>query len=318
MSVYNAKPYLTEAITSVLCQTYSNFEFIIIDDCSTDGSSEIISAFEVADNRIRVLRNEVNTGAVGFAKNLNLGIKVSKGEYIARMDADDVCHKDRFRAQIEYLEQNKDIELVGCSVDVINEDSKVQYSVCSKFDPSLALLKRNEIFHPTIMFRKESNFYREKMWYCEDYDLYLRLLSEKREIRNLPEILLKYRVLTGSISRTKAYTQHLFSLKAKEYYLQRNENGFDLYKDFDPLSFESTIDLSTKSALSFIIHSNLYSSDFKSARKNAIAYTRKYGLNFYFILVIISSYFPKRIILFLKFLFKRLPSVNFKTFVIKN
>lgn len=318
MPVFNARSYLAEAITSVLEQTFVDFEFIIIDDCSTDGSSEIISKFATVDKRIRTIRNKINGGAKGFAKNLNLGINLAECDYIARFDADDVCYKDRLQTQFEYLESNKHVELVGCSVDIINEDSKVQYSVYPAADPANILLKRNEIFHPTIMFRKGVNLYREKMLYCEDYDLYLRFLSEKKEMRNLPEVLLKYRVLTGSISRSNVYTQHIFSLKAKEFYLQRLEGCLDSYNNFDPLIFESSIDLNTKEALGFLIHSNLYSSDFKSAKKNAIKYTLKYGLNFYFIFVIIVSLFPKRFVLQLKSFFKKLPSVNFKALITKN
>ena len=106
MSVYNAETYLSHAIESVLNQTYDNFEFIIIEDCSTDNSKEILQNYAIVDSRIKIIYKEKNKGTLGFIENLNFGIENARGKYIARMDADDICHRERFEKQVSFLENN--------------------------------------------------------------------------------------------------------------------------------------------------------------------------------------------------------------------
>ena len=111
MSVYNTnKSFLAEAIESILNQTYPNFEFIIIDDNSTDGSLSIIEQYMSKDDRIVLIKNKTN---IGLTKSLNKGLKLAKGQYIARMDADDVSLPDRFKQQIEYMENNSHVTVIG-------------------------------------------------------------------------------------------------------------------------------------------------------------------------------------------------------------
>ena len=117
MSVYNASKFLNEAIESILNQTYKNFEFIIIDDGSTDNSTQIIEKYKKIDERIVFIENEKN---VGLTKNLNKAIKLSTSDYIARMDADDISDVKRLEKQIKFLQENKDISIVGSCAKYIN------------------------------------------------------------------------------------------------------------------------------------------------------------------------------------------------------
>ena len=110
MPVYNAEKYIVEAVDSILNQTYSDFEFIIIDDCSTDASYEILQSYAAKDNRIRLFKNDVNKK---LPKTLNFGISQAKGKYIARMDADDISLPERFAKQIKFMESHPEIGVCG-------------------------------------------------------------------------------------------------------------------------------------------------------------------------------------------------------------
>ena len=110
MSVYNGEKYLREAIDSILSQTYQNFEFIVIDDCSSDNTSYILKSY--TDARMQIIRNDRN---LKLPASLNKGLKIAKGKYIARMDADDIAMPDRFAKQVEYLEEHSDVAVVGGS-----------------------------------------------------------------------------------------------------------------------------------------------------------------------------------------------------------
>ncbi len=242
MSVFNGEIYLESAIESVLNQTFSEFEFIIINDHSTDQTSEILQKWEEKDNRILVFEKPINKGFKGFVENLNLGISKARGKYIARMDADDLCLPDRFEKQLAYLEKNKDVFLVGTSMSLINEKNEETGEMIAL--PGLEEIKKrtridNPIFHPTILFRNEADlFYREKMYACEDFDFHLRKLSEKRILHNLPEKLLKYRVLEDSISRGgNQFVKRLFLEQAKIFFIQREKFRKDSYDDFDENEF---------------------------------------------------------------------------------
>ena len=125
MSVYNGEKYLVQAIDSILNQTYQNFEFIIIDDCSTDNSSHILQEYAKKDSRIKIIKKEKNIGIKGFIENLNLGISIAEGKYIARMDADDISLPERFQKQVTFLENNPEIFMVGAQIDFINEKNEI-------------------------------------------------------------------------------------------------------------------------------------------------------------------------------------------------
>ena len=128
MSVYNGEKYLVQAIDSILNQTYQNFEFIIIDDCSTDNSSHILQEYAKKDSRIKIIKKEKNIGIKGFIENLNLGISIAKGKYIARMDADDISLPERFQKQVNFLEKNSDFSLCFSNAKILQENNAENYN----------------------------------------------------------------------------------------------------------------------------------------------------------------------------------------------
>ena len=201
MSVYNSATFLTEAIESVLQQTFSDFEFIIINDGSSDKSDDIISSFK--DKRIVSVSNDGNKGLI---YSLNRGISIAKGQYIARMDADDVCDKTRFQKQI--LEFEKDDKLVICG-SLIKTFGKGNEEFISHMPTTYAQIISSIFFtcpfaHPSVMIKKEALLkldviYREDYKHSEDYDLWSRLVF-LGNCKNIPEYLLNYRVHAGQVS----------------------------------------------------------------------------------------------------------------------
>jgi glycosyltransferase involved in cell wall biosynthesis len=209
MSTYNCDEYLYDAIESILKQDYTNFEFIIIDDCSTDRSKEILK--NITDQRVKVLYNDSN---VGLTKNLNKAIRISSGDYIARMDADDISAPDRFSCQINYLEENPDVAVCGTAFDYIINNKIV--SACNiKFNDPLKikvhLLFSSPLCHPSVMIRKsaliQSNLlYDENMKYSQDYALWVSLAS-KYNVMKIDKTLLHYRIHENNISVQKKREQ---------------------------------------------------------------------------------------------------------------
>ncbi|REC49609.1 glycosyltransferase [Chryseobacterium pennipullorum] len=204
LPVYNAEKYVSEAIQSVLDQTYKDFELIILNDGSTDRSLEIINSFK--DERI-VLVDQANAG---LAKTLNRGLALAKGEYIARMDADDICLPNRFKEQINYLVRHPEVGLLGTAIELIDDEGKhLLYNpplVGHEVLTAAMMTRGNPMKHPSVMFRKEiavqCGGYNEDIGkYFEDYMLW-RLMSTQCKIDNLPKILLQYRLTPTSIVST--------------------------------------------------------------------------------------------------------------------
>ncbi len=215
MSNYNTpEEYLRASIESVLNQTYKNFEFIIIDDCSTDNSLEIINSYK--DKRIIVIKNDENSG---ITKSLNRGLSIAKGEFIARMDADDICLPERFEKQVCYLQEHPDTIVCGTGVELIG-DWQERHSnkfICREI-PEQDLFKIYLLFgnypnivHPTAMFNhriiKENNIkYDEKYPVAQDYKMWVTCCNYG-ECANLKETLLYYRVHNGAVSSGKSDKQ---------------------------------------------------------------------------------------------------------------
>lgn len=236
MSVYNCQKYLDETIKSILNQTFKDFEFIIINDCSTDDSLNIIKKYQESDDRIKLINNEKN---IGLTKSLNKGINLVQGQYIARQDAGDISFPDRLAKQYEFLEKNKNIFLTGTNFDYIDKNNSLINFKHDKpfFDLNLIkknLPKSNCFVHTSIMFRNENTYYREKFYYGQDYDLYLNLLSTGKKMCNLENKLVLWRMDASALSFANREKQTLFGLKAKEFYKQRVLYGKDKYDDFDP------------------------------------------------------------------------------------
>lgn len=210
MPVYNSERYLKEAIESILNQTFQDFEFLIFDDGSTDNSKEIIKEYVDKDDRIVPFFSEINCG---YVVHLNKGIELAKGEFIARMDSDDISLPTRFEKQIDFLKKNPHIGVLGSSTILINEDGKEIGAFKKETDYQLLHFLSyfmNPISHPTVMFRKEIVFYlkgyRLEYMPAEDYNLWVRALKHTK-VASLKESLLTYRVHSKSISKARSHKQ---------------------------------------------------------------------------------------------------------------
>ncbi|WP_165730497.1 glycosyltransferase family A protein [Polaribacter sp. 20A6] len=199
MPVYNCEDYIKEAVISILNQTFTNFEFIIVDDCSSDRSFEYLESFK--DERIKLYRNSHN---LGISKTLNFAIKHSKGKYIARMDSDDISLPTRLEEQFNFLKSNQDYILCGASFKIIGQQEEVCFPENHEAI-KLGLLNRNCILHPSVMIKKSvllelETIYNFNMEPAEDYDLWVRLINKGRYY-NLNKILVHYRVHEQQITK---------------------------------------------------------------------------------------------------------------------
>lgn len=209
MSVYNGATYLEEAIESTLNQSFSDFEFLIIDDASTDESPSILQRAQQRDPRIRVLTNAKNQG---LTRSLNLGIQHARGKYLARMDADDIAHIDRLRLQVDYMQTHPEVVVLGGACRYVRADgSHIRLQQFPEIDTSLRIwqLFRNCFAHSLVMMRTEharESGYDESLEAAQDYDLWVRM-SERGKLSNLRTLLLDYRVHGASISTKKLHLQ---------------------------------------------------------------------------------------------------------------
>ena len=219
MANYNGERFLASAIVSVLEQSYRDFEFIVVDDGSTDSSSAILRSFVSQDSRVKGFYFCHNRG---FACALNYGLAQARGEYIARMDSDDLCHPNRLAKQIAYLEKYPKIFVLGCRTVNIDEQDKKIGKLGGKvpFRCGRLLIARRMVLgeyfihHPTLMVRKfcfeELRGYRECFPIGEDLDLYTRLLERYGAIfENLSERLYCYRRYKESLTGTHSIDIHV-------------------------------------------------------------------------------------------------------------
>ncbi len=191
MPVYNGGAFIKEAIDSILAQTFTDFEFFIIDDASTDESVAIIKFY--SDHRIQFIQKPTNTG---YTDSLNMALALAKGKYIVRMDADDISTVDRFKKQLEYIETKKDLLVLGTAYKIIGTETLITLPATYE-EAKVISIMNVPVAHPTVMMRNEvfKNLgmrYEKKYEPAEDYDLWTRVL-EKGMIESLPEPLLYYR-----------------------------------------------------------------------------------------------------------------------------
>ena len=210
MPVYNAKRYVGEAIESILRQTFRNFEFLIIDDGSTDRSLAILKRYAARDARIR-LSSSTNAG---YVVRLNEMLDQARGEFIARMDADDVALPERFARQVDFLRGHPEVDVVGGAQEKI--DSKGHHLNIHS-DPlgheeiqERAMTGHCPINHPSVMMRRKAVLavggYRVEMLPAEDLDLWLRM-GERGRLANLPEVITRYRLHESSVSVSLQHRQ---------------------------------------------------------------------------------------------------------------
>ncbi|TRX34835.1 glycosyltransferase [Flavobacterium sp. ZT3R18] len=218
MPVYNCELYIQEAVDSVLNQTFTDFEFLIIDDASTDATVAIIKKYN--DPRIQLIQKPENSG---YTNSLNHGLSIAKGEYIARMDGDDISLPERFAKQVAFLDANQDVVLCGTFYSIIGTEKGI--TVPENFeDIKLALLRKCCFGHPTVMIRKKSLdklvvIYDVSKEPAEDYDLWIRLLAIGK-LHNLQEVLLNYRVHDSQVSQKRDKQQINSALEARLNILQ--------------------------------------------------------------------------------------------------
>ena len=203
MPVFNGEKYLTEAIESILKQTFADFELLIINDCSTDRTENLV--LSQTDKRIRLVRNDQN---LGLAASLNKGMALAKGEYVARMDCDDFSLPERLAEQVAFLDQNPEIHICGTWVQAFGENGETVWEYPTDPDHiSCQMLFNCCVAHPSIMIRKQAWHelglaYDPAFRYGEDYELWLR---ENLRIRfaNIPKVLLRYRLHQKQMSKTQ-------------------------------------------------------------------------------------------------------------------
>lgn len=236
MPVYNSEDYLREAIDSILNQTFTDFEFIIIDDSSSDHSREIVESY--SDPRMRFYVNEQN---MGVAATLNRGLELATGEYIARMDSDDISFPERFEKQVKFLDANLNIAVLGTSVVKFGEVMQPSPMIyCSNHKKAKAEMVFNStLAHPTVMIRKsilDNNQlkYEEKYNGLEDFVLWWRI-SKLADVVSLPEVLLKYRIHSKQMTQSENRTNE-FKNKYLQFLRERlNDIGVTQTLDLKPL-----------------------------------------------------------------------------------
>nr|QNO55030.1 hypothetical protein FPOEFMDM_00015 [Methanosarcinales archaeon ANME-1 ERB7]QNO55101.1 hypothetical protein MNNOGLJF_00015 [Methanosarcinales archaeon ANME-1 ERB7] len=218
MSTYNEEKYVKDSIASILNQTFSDFEFIIIHEYgSTDRTLEILKCYSVLDERINIL---INDEYIGFAESLNKGIKNAKGKYIARMDAGDISHPERFEKQVKFLEEHEDVCIVGTWAYWIKKDKKI----IGEWRPpavinNISLFKISPAIHSSIMIRKklfeEIGNYNSK-YRAEDFELYMRAMKNGFGIANIQDFLINIAYREGiSIVKIREMQKSTFKIKLR-------------------------------------------------------------------------------------------------------
>ena len=222
MPVCNAERFLREAIDSILMQTFSDFEFLILDDASLDSSRSVVLGYD--DSRIRLLTNDRN---LGVTRTLNRGIQQARGRYVARMDADDVSMPERLERQVAHLDANPNCAVVTTFTQIIDINSAPQRKICIDLSPQeldWQLQFRNRLIHGAVMMRadvvRRFGAYDETMKRSQDYDLWLRI-SDEHEIHVLPEFLYAWRDHDQGISSLYAAEQERYAAQARSSALRR-------------------------------------------------------------------------------------------------
>lgn len=243
LPAYNAEAYIEEAVRSVLGQTLTDFELIVLDDCSKDRTAAILQS--ICDPRLVYVKNEQN---MGVAATLNRGLSLAQGEYIARMDADDISLPRRLEAQVAYLDRHPDIAVLGTNVETFDENGPLHtgWSATDPAQMNVDLLFSCGIAHPSVMMRKSViealGGYDRNFEGLEDYELWCRV-SKTHGVTTLPEVLFRYRVHSGQVTKnpSEKYLLRLRALKDRqmaELGLEKNQFFFDFSAGKRPKTLE--------------------------------------------------------------------------------
>ena len=204
---YNAEMYIEESVYSILNQTYKNIECIVIDDASTDQTCALVERIAAHDVRVKLFRKEQNTG---YTESLNMGLKLARGKYIARMDADDLAMPERLEKQVAYMEANPDCVVCGTAYKLHHNGFAI-YPPVSHHEIMLGMMYGNVFCHPSILMRtsvlaENELLYDTNYEPSEDYDMWVRL-SRYGKLANLPDVLLSYRLHLSSVSSSRSLIQ---------------------------------------------------------------------------------------------------------------
>lgn len=208
MATYNDERYLQSALDSILNQTYTDFELLVVNDGSTDRTVDILQHCAARDARIRVVNCEANGG---LARALNIGLAQTRAQFVARMDADDIALPQRLQRQMDYLQAHPEIDVLGTFSEDIDESGRrtgrirrMPVGVRKNAD----LVWTNPVIHPTVVFRadkiKQLAGYDETLRRRQDYDLWFRVVASGMKIDNLPEVLLLYRETAETFRKNSA------------------------------------------------------------------------------------------------------------------
>jgi glycosyltransferase involved in cell wall biosynthesis len=222
MPVFNAEPFVRRAVDSVREQTFSDWELLVIDDGSTDGSLGVLQTF--AEPRLRIERNRRN---LGVTRSLNRGLALARGELVARLDGDDVAYPDRLRRQVLHLDAHPEVALVGSWADLVDASGRPfmrEETPTANDEIQARILRGNCFVHASTMFRRQAALdlggYDEALREAQDYDLWLRL-SEHHQVANLGEPLIAFRVHGGQVSQRRLRSQRAFAERARAAAVQR-------------------------------------------------------------------------------------------------
>lgn len=229
MSVFNGEAFLAQAIESVLNQTWNQFEFLIIDDGSSDRSAAIISDYAQRDSRIRAVRHDNR----GRAESLNIGMHLASGQFIARMDADDIALPRRLELQQDFLMNNPSVGVVGGAYELVDRGEQIIRTMRPPTKDSeikALMLRSNPMCHPSVVMRKDVALsvggYRPLFMDADDYDLFLRM-GELSALANVSEPVLKYRLHPSQVSVRNLTHQTYCVLAARHAWAIRKSGGAD-------------------------------------------------------------------------------------------
>lgn len=260
MTVYNTAEYISEAVESILTQTFDDFEFIIIDDCSTDDSWDILSSYSKQDDRIVLRRNQEN---LGTARSSNKGLALAKGKYIARFDSDDISLPNRLQVQLDYMENNLSVDLITTAVEYISDNGIYIGEYTPPTDPVMirwCYIFSSPLRHPTAFWHRKKieslvGQYDPKFRYALDYDFFARTCNNAT-VHTLSNILVKMRQRSSSITFSQGNNQDKFAAHVT-------------YKQFDRYFSDSPIAESEKYNLRVLLrrHSPLQEKEFSKFNK---------------------------------------------------
>lgn len=289
MPVYNGDKYLREAVDSILSQTFTDFEFIIINDGSTDRTREILESYY--DQRIRLVHQK----NIGISASLNKGINLARGEYIARMDADDISLPDRFLKQVSFLDLNPDITVCGTWLSFFNTSKTFQtWKTSTNYNEvKCNLLFGCDVAHPSVFIRKadiikNKLFYKENFVCAQDYELWVRI-SAKLKITNIGEVLLKYRIHNNQIGYTsnsmqETVTNNIIRIQLENLGITFQDKEIELLKNIGRNNLEYSMKsfIAAKALLSRLIDQNTKTEIYPVIIFNKFIFNKFWNISNYF------------------------------------